>query len=150
MVKEEEKINLRKLQKEEAVKRIKKLTKSFDLSPNILKDFKRNKLSCTIDDYIFNIGFNSKIEEIIKKYENENNELVYYCIIYQRQNRVEMALLSIGSNAEDWEIEREYMVSTRGLLRLNTYIYDLLLPSFKTYYGDITISSIDGALVKVD
>ena len=35
MVKEEEKINLRKLQKEEAVKRIKKLTKSFDLSPKI-------------------------------------------------------------------------------------------------------------------
>ena len=142
--------NLKELQKEEAIKIIKKLTKSFDLSPNILKDFKKGKLSCSIGEYIFNIGFNSRIEELIKRFEKENDTLAYYCIIYKELNELKMAILYVNTNIDDWEMEREYMVSSRGSLRINAFVYSLILPTFKADYEDITVSSIDGALVKVD
>lgn len=142
--------NLKNLQKEEAIRRIKKLTKSFDLSPNILEDYKENKISCTIGNYIFNIGVNSKIEELIKRFEKENDALAYYCIVYEDYNELKMAILYVNDIKEDWKMDREYMVSSYGLLRTNTYVYSLLLPSFRANYESITLSSTDGVLVKVD
>ena len=73
--------------KEEAVKRLEELTKTFNLRPNILKYFKEDKLyysyiTCkgllgTIDT----INYDKRYTEVVDRFEEEYDCLVYHVIL---------------------------------------------------------------------
>jgi hypothetical protein len=73
--------------KEEAVKRLEELTKTFNLRPNILKYFKEDKLyysyiTCkgllgTIDT----INYDKRYAEVVDRFEEEYDCLVYHVIL---------------------------------------------------------------------
>ncbi len=99
--------NIRGLQKEEAVKRLDILTKKFDLKSNILKDFKMDKISLSINKYLTTIENNSTFRNIIDIHEQQNNSLAYYGIVFKAFDMLMFAILTISPNIEDWENERQ-------------------------------------------
>ncbi len=100
--------------KEEAVKRLEELTKTFNLRPNnILKYFKEDKLyysyiTCkgllgTIDT----INYDKRYAEVVGRFEEEYDCLVYHVI--ETGNTI--ALLFVSDNKEEWEFEHSAAVN---------------------------------------
>lgn len=94
--------------KEEAVKRLEELTKTFNLRPNnILKYFKEDKIyysyiTCkgllgTIDT----INYDKRYAEVVDRFEEEYDCLAYHVI--ETGNTI--ALLFVSDNKEEWEFE---------------------------------------------
>lgn len=131
--------------KEEAVKRLEELTKTFNLRPNILKYFKEDKLyysyiTCkgllgTIDT----INYDKRYAEVVDRFAEEYDCLVYHVI--ETGNTI--ALLFVSNNKEGWEFETlccgQYVFA---------YVCNFDNPDYSEFW-DIIISSFKGALIRI-
>lgn len=142
--------NIRGLQKEEAVKRLDILTKKFDLKSNILKDFKMDKISLSINKYLTTIENNSTFRNIIDIHEQQNNSLAYYGIVFKAFDMLMFAILTISPNIEDWENERELLNKYENFICLSGYAYNLDILNKCTEFVNMVITSEDGTLIFED
>ena len=131
--------------KEETVKRLEELTKTFNLRPNILKYFKEDKLyysyiTCkgllgTIDT----INYDKRYAEVVDRFAEEYDCLVYHVI--ETGNTI--ALLFVSDNKEGWEFETlccgQYVFA---------YVCNFDNPDYSEFW-DIIISSFKGALIRI-
>ena len=132
--------------KEEAVKRLEELTKTFNLRPNnILKYFKEDKIyysyiTCkgplgTIDT----INYDKRYAEVVDRFEEEYDCLVYHVI--ETGNTI--ALLFVSDNKEEWEFETLFCGQY-----VFAYVCNFDNPDYSEF-GDIIISSFKGALIRI-
>lgn len=138
--------NIKELQKKEAIKRLEILTKKFDLKSNILEDFKKDKVSLSIEKYLTSIDSKSTFGEIVKIHEQQNNSLAYYGIVFKAFDMLMFAILTVSPYIEDWEKERELLYKYDNLICLSGYAYNLDIPNKCTEFINMIITSENGAL----
>ena len=138
--------NLKELQKEEAIKRLEILTNKFDLKSSILEDFKKDKISLSINKYLTSIKNNSTFKEIVNLHEQQNNSLAYYGIIFKAFDMRMFAILTVSPNKEDWKKERELLYKYDNLICLSEYAYNLDISNKCTEFISMIITSENGAL----
>lgn len=138
--------NLRELQKNEAVKRLEILTKKFNLKANILEDFKRDKISLSIEKYLTSIEDNSTFKEIVNMHEQQNNSLAYYGIVFKAFDMLMFAILTVSPHIEDWEKERKLLYKYKDLICLSGYAYNLDIPNKCSEFISMIITSENGTL----
>ena len=138
--------NIKELQKKEAIKRLEILTKKFDLKPNILEDFKKDKVSLSIEKYLTSIDSKSTFGEIVKIHEQQNNSLAYYGIVFKAFDMLMFAILTVSPYIEDWEKEREFLYKYDNLICLSGYVYNLDIPNKCTEFINMIITSENGTL----
>lgn len=130
---------------EEGLLRLKELEVAFDLRPNIYKYFKEGKLYYSyliggLVGCIDTINYDERYAKVVKKFEEIYGYVVYHVI----ESYGSIALLYVSNDEEDWECERLFD---------NTYIsaYVHNLESLElSEFGDIVVSSSEGALIRVD
>lgn len=137
--------DLKELQKKEAIKRLEILTNKFDLRPNIL-EFKKGKISLSINKYLTSIENNSTFREIVNLHEQQNNSLAYYGIVFKAFDMLMFAILTVSPYEEDWEKERELLYKYDNFICLSGYAYNLDFPNKCTEFINMTITSENGAL----
>ena len=71
---------LKEAQRKEAIKKLKKLEKLFNLNPKVLEDFELGKINTSLFDKIVETQNIKNLDKIITDFEKENNALVYHCI----------------------------------------------------------------------
>ncbi len=138
--------NIKELQKKEAIKRLQILTEKFDLKSNILEDFKKDKISLSIEKYLTSIDSKSTFGEIVKLHEQHNNSLAYYGIVFKAFDMLMFAILTVSPYIEDWEKERELLYKYDNLICLSGYAYNLDIPNKCTEFINMIITSVNGAL----
>ncbi len=138
--------NIKELQKKEAIKRLEILTKKFDLKPNILEDFKKDKVSLSIEKYLTSIDSKSTFGEIVKIHEQRNNSLAYYGIVFKAFDMLMFSILTVSPYIEDWKKERELLYKYDNLICLSGYAYNLDIPNKCTEFINMIITSENGTL----
>ena len=140
--------------KEEAIKRLEVLTRTLDLNPNILKYFKENKLYysyTTCNGYIGSIDTISYVadyEELVKKFENDYNCLVYHVV---EDNFGMLSFFYVSDCEEEWETQQPEgkfvpaFVISFNKSKLKNEIYEVQYQE----YGEIICSSLGGAVTRV-
>ena len=134
-------IELKKLQKNEALERLKDLTKTFSLDNRLFEDCMLYKNLCDIKDY-------PKLEKLIKKFEREHNAVAYYCFLTKYWNMDMLAILYVSSYVDDWKEEKEFVCSYNKCHYISSYVYNLDIPKYSEF-GDIIISSENGILTRI-
>ena len=138
---------LEKMQKREAIRRIKKLTKKFSLNSNML-DLFRDGLGGGVD---FTERERSEEELkllglIIHNFKMEHNCIVYYFCINEvccfNERWETLNIFFVSNNIEDWESER--LCDNGDIL---VYSFNIDYPIFSEY-GYIGLSSKDGDLIR--
>lgn len=125
--------------KEEAMKRMKML----DFHPNVLKDFKGDRLNYS--DY--GIGILYWVEGIyrekIKEWELETGNLVYHAIHSRTEFGELLTLLYVSKDSEEWKQDQEDLKEGYPL----AYVMNLTNECFSEY-GSIGIKCMNGGLVR--
>lgn len=115
---------LKKLQKEEAIKRLKILHNKYGLPANIIEAFSKNetvyysefechKMQWTIQK----ISKDEYLENAIKEFEINNDVLVYYAIFEPSTNRgLELSMLYISEDKWNWENETKELLDGEPLV----------------------------------
>ena len=99
--------DLKRLQCEEANRRIDELTQAFHLNPNIKKYFNEGKVYYSyitggIIGSIDTIEYDARYAQAVKNFEKRTGGLVYHAIeLYHT-----LSLLYVSKNQEDWPNER--------------------------------------------
>lgn len=150
--------NLKEEQRKEAIKRLKNLTKEYNLKSIILEEFETNEKIYFSEDVL--LGATAKIEElsknqnfmdVVSNFEKEHNALVYHCISIPKSILGKLSiyggtlsLLYVGNDKKQWELEE---VSKNGCMY--AYGYNLDKEEYSEF-GDIFVSGITGALSRTD
>ncbi|MCI5713250.1 MAG: hypothetical protein PUB46_08490 [Lachnospiraceae bacterium] len=140
--------------KQEALKRLDILTETLNLNPNIKKYYKKGKLYYSyitgggLLGSIDTIGYNPGYEEIVRKFEETYNCIVYHVI---EDTFGMLSLLYVSGNEEEWEYERP----DGKYVPANVYVFDNEKLRKNQYvvaheeFGTIVCTSKDGALVRI-
>lgn len=142
------KVELKELQNKEALKRLKDLTKTFNLNNKLIEDFKTGKINCTLDEKICNIKDYPKFEKLIKKFEREHNAVAYHYFLNEYWGMKMLAILYVGSYINDWEAEREFVCCYNKCHYISSFVYNLDNLKYSEF-GDIIISSENGVLIRI-
>lgn len=99
--------DLKKLQREEALKRIDALTRKFNLNPHIKDYFNEGRLyysyiTALILGQIDTIEYDARYVQVVKDFEERTHSLVYHAI----ETGDTLALLYVGDDPKNWPIER--------------------------------------------
>lgn len=128
----------------EASSRLTQLSATLGLNPNVVNYWAEG---CLYYSYLTAGGFMGSIDKIeydpsyvdvVKQFESEYDLLVYHVI----ESGSALILLSVSNDADEWEFERP-----EGN-RIMAYVYRLDDPS-QSEFGDVVLSSLHGALVRV-
>lgn len=162
-------VNLKEKQKKEAISNLKTLVKTFDLDPQILKNFEQGKVCYGEDIKRGEISKLNILEEnrqylsLVEKFEKETNALVYYCIltpaefIFSQLTGYCFSLLYVSEYTEDWSVGRLCNVVDNGngfrYGDLYSYTYNLykdgdviVFDEGECEYGGIVVHDINGVL----
>lgn len=135
--------------KEEALERIKEITKELDLNPHIYDYFKNDKLYYSYELYITGsidvITYNEQYPKLVEDFEKKYNCMVYHAVECKDEEIGDsLALLYVSSNKEEWEAERLYMGKY-----IEVYVYNLSCPSWSEF-GTIQVGQSGGALIRIE
>ena len=129
--------------KQEALKRLEKLTEVFGLNPNIRKYFEEGRLYYSyltgIVGCIDTIEYDERYANCVKEFEESRNYLVYHVI----ETGDTIALLYVSDLEEEWEVEELYSKQY-----ISAYVYDFSNPEHSEF-GDIAVTESGGALVRI-
>lgn len=132
--------NLKELQKEEAIKRMKNL----GIMPRIIEEFRRsNKLNKSeICGILYWLSDEEK--KIVEDFESKQNALVYHVIKTNTRDGIMDACLYVSAYPEEWEYDREDI--EEGII--NAYVYNEDTPIFSEI-GSIGVMPANGGLVRI-
>lgn len=148
---QENKTNLKELQKNEAIMRLEILNKRYGLMKNVVDDFKKNNLLyyseqtrlggilywCTKEN-----GAENFVEKV-KEFEEEHNATVYHVIHCHTEFGELLNLMYVSENQEEWEQDKQ------DLLENYCFVY-----SYNLYYercsefGEVGINVVNGGLIR--
>lgn len=96
---------LRKEQKIEAINRM----KIIGIMPRITKEFQQsNIVNYSENSYLYWVKNHPEYVNIIKKFEEETNGLVYHCeLTHLKYNCDHLSLLYVSEYKEEWSADRE-------------------------------------------
>lgn len=129
--------------KQEAIRRLEKLTQKLSLNPHILEYFKDDKLYYSYLEAggflgsIDTINYNNKYKEVVSNFEAKHGYLVYHVI--ETGNTI--ALLYVSDEKDEWEYEQLQNDT------IMAYVFNFDMPEWSEP-GDITLSSLQGALIR--
>lgn len=127
-------------QKAEAVKRLKML----GLYPTVVKDFEKSgKIYLSESDGIL-FCLTKDEEEMVKKWEQEENSLVYHVIKTNTNFGLLYSFLYVSDTEDEWEMDFEDIKEHCPF----TYVINKTEPMFSEF-GSITIMLKNGGLVRV-
>lgn len=134
----------RERKKGEALHRIKELITAFNVNPNIYKYFKEGKLyySYLIGGLVGNIdtiNYDERYAMVVKEFEETYGYVVYHVI----ESYGSIALLYVSDDEEDWEYQRLF-----DNTYISAYVHNFEIPEFSEF-GDIVVSSVGGALIRL-
>ncbi len=144
--------NLRELQRLEAIRRLKKLEKKCILSPKILEDYEKGKILVSAWDRLIDIKRFKSLKEEIKKFEKDENALVYHCITCSTYGTVIILLLFVGNDNNEWFGERLIEnKNTKGKVVKRLIMAQCLNLTERKHiaYGICTLSSCKGVLREI-
>ncbi len=134
-------------QRNEAISRIKELTKRFNLNSNMLDFFENGRIYGL--DYIEDSKIkdrNKLISSIIAECQNKYNSIVYYYFIIdvniEGYNLEILNIFYVGQYKEDWENER---LSKDNEVYIRSY--ELGSPNYPEL-GFVKVNSVDGNLIR--
>lgn len=132
--------NIRELQKEEALKRMRKLK----LHQNVIDEFnQKNELNCSVlRGALFPMPV--KFKNIVKEFETQQNVLVYHTIFTPTSFGELLSILYISDNIEEWEIDNKDLEFNAPLVYVKNLDDD-----FCSEFGSILIESKNGGLIRI-
>ena len=142
---------LRKLQKEEAVKRLKILQQMYNVHPNILNEFNKNdkiyyseRINRVFNGVLYWLDNKPEFVDAVKKIKDKYNIFVYHCILSHTEFGDWLDLLYVSDNLDNWENEKSKLMI--GLPRVYTYDFS----QYGSEFGDIEIAGINGGLTRLN
>ncbi len=143
---------LRILQKQEAIERLKILEREYKLHKNVLREFKTdetiyysetiNKFFCGILYWLHN---EQKYIDKVKQIEEKCNIYVYHCILTHTEFGDCLTMLYVSSDEENWEDERNQLINDGYV---DVYVENLSckeLSEFET----VKISGVNGGIERI-
>lgn len=132
-------MDLKKKQKQEALKRIKML----ELHPNVARELeKESKLNAS--EHMGALFWLKEGEEkVIRKIEEEYGVFIYHCIRTYTQMGMLLSCLYVSSSEEEWEMERADLIENSPL----AYVYNANYPDFSEF-GGIGIRPMFGGVIR--
>lgn len=142
---------LRKLQKEEAVKRLKILQQMYNVHPNILNEFNQNdklyyseRINRVFNGVLYWLDNKPEFVDAVKQIKDKYNIFVYHCILSHTEFGDWLDLLYVSDNLDNWENEKSKLMI--GLPRVYTYDFS----QYGSEFGDIEIAGINGGLTRLN
>ena len=124
----------------EAVKRLKML----ELYPTVVKDFEKSgKIYLSESDGIL-FCLSEDEKEMVKKWEQEQNGLVYHVVKTNTNFGLLYSLLYVSDTEDEWEMESDDVNELTPFV----YVVNKTEPMFSEF-GSITIMPKNGGLVRV-
>lgn len=109
-------IDLRHLQKQEALNRLRILQMKYGLMKNVITEFEKEDTlyySEYVSKYcpalLYWISNKEEYENAIKQFEKEHNALVYHSILTHTTFGTILTLLYVSENQEEWQEDREQL-----------------------------------------
>ena len=127
-------------QKEEAIKRMEML----GLMDTVIKEFKEEGELNLSEQYGLLYWLNDEEKEMVRKFEEERESLVYHVIKTNTSIGLMYSLLNVCKYEEDWQYERERIEDSFPL----AYVVNVTVPDFSEY-GGIEIRKMNGGLVRI-
>lgn len=142
---------LKKEQKVEAIERLKILNKNFELLKNVVNDFEKKDLLyfseqtslggilywCTKEN-----GYNEYVD-LIKKFEEENNAIVYHAIHCYTEFGELLNLLYVSQHKSEWKMDRTDLI--KGVPFAYCYNLD---DEWCSEFGSISIAGRTGGIIR--
>ena len=143
-------MELRELQKQEAIERLQILQQVYKVYPNVLKEYKQDgtvyyseRVNKVYDGILYWLNNKSKYVEAVKEIENKYNIFIYHAILNHTEYGPWLSMLYVSSEPEEWEDEKSELKS--GIPYAYVYTSDELSSEF----GPIEIAGINGGLTRL-
>lgn len=144
--------DLKQLQKQEAIERLKILQDKFELMETVTKEFEREDtlyyseyVNKNFPAVLYWINNNEEYEEAIKQVERNHNILVYHVILTPTyDNGIVLTLLYVSSSQEEWENDREEL--KQGLPC--TYVLNIESQQ-GSEFGGVQIAGAMGGIIRI-
>ena len=144
--------DLKQLQKQEAIERLKILQDKFELMETVTKEFEKEDtlyyseyVNKNFPAVLYWINNNEEYEEAIKQVERNHNILVYHVILTPTyDNGIVLTLLYVSSSQEEWKNDREEL--RQGL----PVAYVINIESKQgSEFGGIQIAGAMGGIIRI-
>lgn len=143
-----EKEELRKLQKDEVIKRLEIIEKQYNLHKNVLKEFRENETIYYSEDrggafsgILYWLRNKEEYIEIVKNIEEKEDIFVYHCILKHTTDGDILTMLYISKYIEEWEIDHNDLTTGNVLV----YVYNLEDVQ-NAEFGYVDITGVNGGL----
>lgn len=137
---------------EEAKRRLKKLSKTFNLNPIILNDFEQGKVKVCRNNELIDLDSIPEYKKLVSDFENDYDHVVYYCVEERFSFGNCLSLLCVGDIKIYWNVERLFYYGCDyrkdGIYMISTYTYNLSDPYYSEF-GDIRVAGKDGCLIRI-
>lgn len=143
--------DLRKLQKQEAIKRLKMLEEQYLLHKNVLREFEEDEtiyysenLGGAFAGTLYWLSNQERYVKFVREIERKTQIYVYHCILNHTKLGDMLTMLYVSSYKEEWELEQEELKS--GFVM--AYIKNLEDNSCSEF-GGIEIRGVNGGLERI-
>ena len=143
-----EKEELRKLQKEEVIKRLKILEQDYNLHKKVLKEFKEDEtiyysenINGTFAGILYWLRNKKEYIEIVKNIEEKEDIFVYHCILKHTTDGDVLTMLYVSKYIEEWEIDHNDLKTGNILV----YVHNLS-DEQNAEFGYVDITGVNGGL----
>lgn len=127
--------------KEEAIKRMKEL----NIISDVIKQFSKDDIVMISEPPLGGLFWlNEEQKEMVRKFEEENDALVYMVIRSYTEFGTMDSLLYISDYDEEWEMDREDLQNNY----IMTYTINHTHPEFSEF-GSIVVKRIVGSLIRI-
>lgn len=143
--------NLKELQKQEAVERLKILQQKFKIHPNVLQEYKLNetiyyseRVNIIYNGILYWLSNKQEYVDAVKEIENKYNIYVYHCLLSHTEFGDWLSMLFVSSTPDKWAEEKSKLMTSFP----EAYVYDF--SNFCSEFGDIQIAGVNGGLTRVN
>ena len=146
-----EKVDLRKLQKQQAIERLEILQKEYLLHKNVLKEFKEDEtiyysenLGGAYSGILYWLANKNEYIEKVKQIEIEQRIFVYHCILNHTIDGDLLSMLYVSKYQNEWEFEKNDLKT--GCI--DVYVCNLNR-DIDSEFGSIQITGVNGGIVRL-
>ena len=141
---------LRRLQMQEALERLKILQEQYKVHPNVLNEFKQygtvyysERINKSYDGVLYWLNNRPEFEEAVKEIEEKHNIYIYHAILNHTEYGPWLSMLYVSNTPDSWADEKSELKS--GIPYAYVYTFDELSSEF----GPIKIVGINGGLTRL-
>ena len=137
------------MQKQEAIKRLEILEKSYNLHPNVLKEFTKDgtlyyseHISKVQSGILYWLSNEQKYVDAVKEVEDKYNIYVYHIILNHTECGDWLTMLFISGDTEMWKYDLEDLETTRVFAYVETF-------DENSEFGYVEITGVNGGIDRV-